>query len=174
MKLIQRASVKELALKMKDNGSPPRFAFFLGAGASLQSGIITAGETIQGFKESILTACCPIEIKTNIEKDKWLQNQAWYRKNTNEYSTLFEKFEAKEIGRQRYIERMIEGKEPSFGYLVLANLMASNLINTIVTTNFDDLIFKACARVTSAFVRLFTPMALVLPSYGFQGHGIKS
>ncbi|HZB43893.1 MAG TPA: tetratricopeptide repeat protein, partial [Pyrinomonadaceae bacterium] len=55
---------------------------------------------------------------------------------------------AKEIGRQRYIESIIENRAPSFGYVVLANLMASNHINTIITTNFDDLVYSACTTFT--------------------------
>jgi Flp pilus assembly protein TadD len=43
---------------------------------------------------------------------------------------------------------MIEGKKPSFGYVVLANLMAQNYINTVITTNFDDLIYNACSTFT--------------------------
>ena len=45
---LPRFSLKELAYKIKGYGSP-RFAFFLGAGASRQSGIITAGEMIDDF-----------------------------------------------------------------------------------------------------------------------------
>ncbi|PYS49294.1 MAG: hypothetical protein DMF68_10420, partial [Acidobacteria bacterium] len=46
------------------------------------------------------------------------------------------------------IENIIEGREPSFGYVVLANLMANNYINTIITTNFDDLVYSACTTFT--------------------------
>ncbi|HKY04155.1 MAG TPA: tetratricopeptide repeat protein, partial [Blastocatellia bacterium] len=67
----------------------------------------------------------------------------------SDYCKLFEQYEPKEIGRQRYIESIIEGQSPSFGYVVLANLMASNYINTIITTNFDDLIYSACTSYTS-------------------------
>jgi tetratricopeptide (TPR) repeat protein len=144
---IPRATVKELAYKIKGYGNP-RFAFFLGAGASRQSGIITAGEMISYFKKSILEQCCPDELKTDEEKEKWLTEQEWYKKKGSEYCKLFEKYEPREIGRQRYIESIIEGHEPSFGYVVLANLMASNYLNTIITTNFDDLVYSACTSYT--------------------------
>jgi len=147
---IPRASVKQLAYKIKGTGKPsPRFAFLLGAGASRQSGIITAGEMIRFFKDQIVTECCPEDRKTDEEKEKWLKEQDWYNKDGSEYSKLFEKYEPKEIGRQRYIESIIEGKTPSFGYVVLANLMASNYVNTIITTNFDDLTYSACTSFTS-------------------------
>lgn len=150
MKDIPYATVKQLAYKIKGTGRPaPRFAFFLGAGASRQSSIITAGEMIRFFKEQIITECCPEELKSDKEKEAWFKRQEWYKRPASEYSKLFEKYEPKEIGRQRYIESIIEGKTPSFGYVVLANLMASNYVNTIITTNFDDLTYGACTSFTS-------------------------
>lgn len=148
MKNLPHVSVKELAHKIKGYGNP-RFAFFLGAGASRQSNIITASEMMRHFKERILAQCCPDSAKTNAEKETWLAEQDWYKKESSEYCKLFEKFEPKEIGRQRYIESIIEGREPSFGYVVLANLLANNYINTIITTNFDDLVYSACTTFTS-------------------------
>lgn len=145
---VPRASVKQLAHKIKGFGKYPRFAFFLGAGASRQAGIITAGEMIRVFKERIFVECCPEEIRTDQERERWLEDQPWYKKEGSEYCKLFEQFEPKEIGRQRYIESIIEGKEPSFGYVVLANLIASNYLNTVITTNFDDLVYSACTGYT--------------------------
>lgn len=147
MKDIRRASVKELAFKIKGYGTP-RFAFFLGAGASRQSGIITAGEMIRHFKEQIVVQCGSGELKTEAERAKWLAEQEWYKADGSEYCKCFEKFEPKEIGRQRYIESIIEKRDPSFGYVVLANLMASAHVNTIITTNFDDLVYSACTTFT--------------------------
>lgn len=147
MQDIPRASIKELAHKIKSYGTP-RFAFFLGAGASKQSGIIIANEMIRHFKEQIIAQCCPDEFKTDDEKKDWLAEQDWYKADGSEYCKCFERFEPKEIGRQRYIEKIIEKAAPSFGYVVLANLMASEHINTIITTNFDDLVYSACTTFT--------------------------
>jgi len=147
MQDIRRASIRELAHKIKGYGNP-RFAFFLGAGASRQSGIPVAGEMIRHFKEQITAQGCPAELKTEDDKTKWLTEQEWFKADGSEYCKCFEKFEPKEIGRQRYIESIIEKREPSFGYVVLANLMAGNHINTIITTNFDDLVYSACTTFT--------------------------
>ncbi|HEX6183554.1 MAG TPA: hypothetical protein VFZ44_06555, partial [Pyrinomonadaceae bacterium] len=140
MQDIPRASIKELAHKIKAYQAP-RFAFLLGAGASRQSGIPTAAEMIQHFKEQIILQRGPDGLKTDDEKEKWLSEQDWFRAEGSAYCKCFERFEPKEIGRQRYIESIIEKREPSFGYVVLANLMAQGLINTIITTNFDDLVY---------------------------------
>lgn len=147
MQDIPRASIRELAHKIKIYGAP-RFTFFLGAGASKQSGILTAGEMIRHFKEQIILQRGPEDLKTEEEKAKWLSEQDWYQAEGSEYCKCFESFEPKESGRQRYIERIIEEHAPSFGYVVLANLMAQGLINTIITTNFDDLVYSACTTFT--------------------------
>jgi tetratricopeptide (TPR) repeat protein len=147
MREIPRASIRELAHKIKGYGTP-RFAFFLGAGASKQSGIPIANDMIRHFKEQLVLRCCPEDLKTDEEKSAWLGEQDWYRGERSEYCKLFERFEPKEIGRQRYIESIIENRAPSFGYVVLANLMAVGHINTIITTNFDDLIYSSCTTFT--------------------------
>ncbi|HEY0077517.1 MAG TPA: tetratricopeptide repeat protein [Pyrinomonadaceae bacterium] len=149
MTTIRRAYVKQIAHKIREYGKRPRFAFFLGAGASRDSKIITAGEMIRHFRERITVECCPDNLKTDEEKEKWLKEQDWYKQDGNEYCKFFEQFEPKEIGRQRYIESIIEGRDPSFGYVVLANLMANEYINTIITTNFDDLVYSACTSYTA-------------------------
>ena len=147
MQDIPRASIKELAHKIKAYNTP-RFAFLLGAGASRQSGIPIAAEMIRYFKEQIILQRGPDGLKTDEEKERWLAEQDWYRAEGSVYCKCFERFEPKEIGRQRYIESIIEKREPSFGYVVLANLMAQGFINTIITTNFDDLVYSACTTFT--------------------------
>jgi tetratricopeptide (TPR) repeat protein len=149
MQDIRRATIRELAYKIKGAKTPtPRFSFFLGAGASRQSGIPLVSEMIRHFREQIALQCCPAELKTDAEKNAWLAEQDWCKADGSDYCKYFEKFEPKEFGRQRHIEELIKDHEPSFGYVVLANLMASGHVNTIVTTNFDDLVYSACTTFT--------------------------
>lgn len=148
MSNILDATVRQLAYKIKDTKGYPRFAFFLGAGASRQSGIITASEMVVDFKKRLIAELCPDEVDTDERKYKWLTEQNWYPKGGTEYCKLFEKLEPKEYGRRTYIQRIVGDNQPSFGYAVLANLLASNYINTIITTNFDDLIYSACSIYT--------------------------
>jgi Flp pilus assembly protein TadD len=103
------------------------------------------------FSRRIIEEQCPDGCTDPKQQQAWLAAQPWYAeasKNGTLYSALFEMYEQKERGRQLYIEQMIEGRKPSFGYVVLANLMARNYVNTVVTTNFDDLIYNACATFT--------------------------
>jgi tetratricopeptide (TPR) repeat protein len=175
---LRTASVRQLAHKLKGYGKHPRFAFFLGAGASHQSGVITASEMIRYFRERIWAECCPEELRAEEEREKWLSEQEWYKDGGSEYSKLFEQYEPKELGRQRYIESIIENHEPSFGYVVLANLMASSYVNTIITTNFDDLVYSACTSYTgirpivyaygvlASEMRVTTPRPKILKLHG--------
>ena len=113
------------------------------------------------FSQHVIQEQCPENCTTPKQQKAWLEQQSWYiesKKKGTLYSDLFELFERKERGRQFYIEQMIEGKKPSFGYVVLANLMARNYINTVLTTNFDDLIYNACTT--------FTDMRPVVYAYG--------
>ena len=92
---INYASIKKLAYKIKGYGKQPRFAFLLGAGASNQSGIPTAGEMIQFFKDRIIAESCPDSRKTIDEKEEWFKEQVWYKRDISEYCKLFEQYEPK-------------------------------------------------------------------------------
>lgn len=71
--------------------------------------------------------------------DAWLVKQKWYKKE-NEYSQLFELIYDSPVQRREYIEDCLENKEPSWGYIYLANLIVKGYFNVIFTTNFDDLL----------------------------------
>jgi protein O-mannosyl-transferase len=168
---IRKTDITEIAHKLKDcvdadKGfcDDPRFALFLGAGASFNSGIKTAGQMMNEFKEKILKRNCRDIIKKD-EQEKWLNENVLNVGNGNEYSKLFEKFERTPTGRQTYISKIIKDKEPSFGYAMLASMIAQNFINTILTTNFDDLVFIACNK--------FTGVRPVIYAYGIMATEMK-
>jgi NAD-dependent SIR2 family protein deacetylase len=148
MSEIQRVTVRQLAHQIKgfSEEPTPRFAFFLGAGASVQSGIPTANSMIGDFKRRIIEAECPEQVKTEEAKEKWLTNS--FPDEKNAYSILFEHYLPKEMARQQYIEMLVKKARLSFGYVVLSSLIASNYVKTLVTTNFDDLIYLACTTYT--------------------------
>ncbi|MDQ3802061.1 MAG: tetratricopeptide repeat protein [Acidobacteriota bacterium] len=146
-----------------------RFALFLGAGASADSNIKLAGQMIDDFKDKIFrTKCEDEDLKEKVEnisrtvfdprkkrsqfwettKD-WFDGQDWYQEDDSEYSKCFEACYPKEVDRRNYIEVAVGEAKPSFGYVVLANLISSGIIKTIITTNFDDLVYFACTSYTS-------------------------
>ncbi|HEY0049198.1 MAG TPA: hypothetical protein VGB68_07935, partial [Pyrinomonadaceae bacterium] len=146
-----------------------RFALFLGAGASADSNIKLANQMIDDFKDKIFKIkCADDRLKEKVEnitrtvldpqkrrqqfwettKD-WFGEQDWYRDDDSEYSKCFEACYPKEVDRRNYIEITVGAAKPSFGYVVLANLIKKEIIKTIITTNFDDLVYFACTSYTS-------------------------
>jgi tetratricopeptide (TPR) repeat protein len=130
----------------KDKNS--HFAMFFGAGTSKDSGIKLAFEMIEDFKEIILKdeglSNAPKE-----EKAAWFDKQDWYLNTPNKYSCLFQMAYRTDIARRNYIEDLISKGEASFGYIILANFIAEGYVDTIITTNFDDLIYQACTSYTA-------------------------
>ncbi len=168
---IRKSDITEIAHKLRDcvdaekgTCNESRFALFLGAGASFNSGIKTAGQMMNEFKEKIIKRNCPDIIKKD-EQEKWIRENVLNVGYGNEYSKLFEAFERTPKGRQTYISKIIKDKEPSFGYAMLASMIARNFINTILTTNFDDLVFIACNK--------FTGVRPVIYAYGIMATEMK-
>ncbi len=116
----------------------PNFTLFLGAGASITSGIKSAGEMINEWRESY----------SQMYSRDALKSLPWHEKN-NEYSELFEALYDQPTQRREYIENCIVDAKPSWGYIYLANLLQKSHFNTIFTTNFDDLVNESCYAFSS-------------------------
>jgi hypothetical protein len=116
------------------------------------------------FREEILKRDCP-EITDKKKQEQWLNKNILSKGDGNEYSKLFEAFERTRTGRQKYISKLIKDKIPTFGYAMLASMIARGFINTILTTNFDDLMFIACNK--------FTGVRPVIYAYGIMATEMK-
>ncbi|WP_076866148.1 SIR2 family protein [Bradyrhizobium mercantei] len=122
------------------------FAFFLGAGCSVSSGVLPASTlTLQWIRELKRH-----QTGTSLDAEKW-------------YSELHPDFDAKVAGRfygrviqERFpnlasrrmeAQRFVSNKDPGFGYVTLAGLMSDIVLgprtNVAITTNFDDLLYDA-------------------------------
>ena len=62
------------------------------------------------------------------------------------YSALFRYVCKTRQQRQIYVEQLVESARPALGYIYLAGLIANGTINTVVTTNFDDLLADTLLR----------------------------
>ena len=168
---IRTAPISEIANKIKDCANDEgkrcdeaRFAVFLGAGASFQAKIKTAGQMMSEFREKILRRECPGIIDKKAQ-EKWLADNVFSKGDGNDYSKLLERFERTPRGRQTYISKLIKDKQPTFGYSMLASMVARGFINTVITTNFDDLMFIACTK--------FTGVRPVIYAYGIMATEMK-
>lgn len=123
----------------------PNYCLLLGAGCSVTSGIPSGGELIDKWRREIFTdhsetdEAYSTEAAKKILKEKFSQ---WYSE-TNEYSSLFEKKYDLPSQRRKFIEELVSEKTPSIGYAYLVNLVKNNYLNSIFTTNFDDLLNEA-------------------------------
>lgn len=59
------------------------------------------------------------------------------------YFEVFETLFHDSLGQQKEIQRITTDKLPALGYYTLAKLMQNSAFNTVITTNFDDLIQDA-------------------------------
>lgn len=142
----KKRTVKDLAQfienKCDDN---PNYTLLLGSGCSVTSGVNTGQKLISEWKADIYNA---EHNDGESEQEFWNRQYSWYDER-NPYSSLFEK--KYDLPRQRriFVEREIEGKTPSIGYAYLVKLIEKCNINTVFTTNFDDLLNEAFYRYSN-------------------------
>lgn len=134
--------------------NPGEIDFFLGAGASINSGIPSGGDLVWYFKRLIY--CNENRVSVEKYKDLYLPStrdmlQDYFDKkgtyppqnDPKEYSYYFQECYPIAISRQRFIDEQVAYKNPSLGYLCLAELISKNKIKNIWTTNFDSLVETA-------------------------------
>nr|WP_313569255.1 SIR2 family protein [Pantoea dispersa] len=141
----KRRTLKDLATYIKTkSGNSPNYSMFLGAGASVTSGISSGAQLVEEWRKEIYelsSSCTFTDVRTArqylIDKES-----SWYDP-TNEYSSLFQKKFDLPSQRRRFVEKQVDSKLPSIGYSYLVSLFQSAYLDTVFTTNFDDLINEA-------------------------------
>lgn len=141
----KRRTLKDLATYIKTkSGNSPNYSMFLGAGASVTSGISSGTQLVEEWRKEIYELTSSLkytDIKTArqylIEKES-----SWYDPS-NEYSSLFQKKFDLPTQRRRFVEKQVDSKLPSIGYSYLVSLFQNAYFDTVFTTNFDDLINEA-------------------------------
>ena len=153
LKIKQQDMLSQLIV---DGSDEAKFCLFLGAGASFSSGIPTAGQLVDQWKEELRR----IESKGYAKLRKYsihdIEFEDFYRDwkasksgeliNPSDYSVLMEYFRPTPALRQAFIEEAVDGKYPGFGYLYLSMLIDAGYFNVIFTTNFDNLVNDALYR----------------------------
>ena len=122
-----------------------RFCFLLGAGASKSSGIPTGWELATRWYKDLQ------EVLEEDELKAWEENIDFEEERVGEFYThLYQKrYESSpQIGYEEF-KTLMEDKEPGIGYVILAQVLANERHNFVITTNFDYLVEDA--------VRMYTP-----------------
>ena len=152
----QTITSKQLVRMLKDASRAPKgkgsgemkFCFLIGAGASISSGIPSgaklAWEWLQEIEED-----CDGEDFEYWKSEIGMPDQNIEEKAGEFYPQIYEKRfgHAPETGYD-YIRGLMEGREPSLGYLILANIMVREKHNVVITTNFDNLLEDAIRTYT--------------------------
>ncbi|EPK6499805.1 SIR2 family protein [Klebsiella aerogenes] len=149
--LIKKRSVKDLADYIRiRSGTSPNYSLFLGAGASVTSGIRTGFELVQEWRKEIFNRFATVPYTDSKEAIDWLakNHPDWYDQS-NEYSSLFEKKFDLPSQRRRFVELQVDKRLPSIGYAYLVELFETKFFDTVFTTNFDDLINEAFYQFSS-------------------------
>ncbi|MBZ5710845.1 SIR2 family protein [Nannocystis pusilla] len=128
-----------------------RFAFILGAGASAQSGIPAAGALVWRWLTELHRRLShhgpPLE--------RWATAEALeiadfaLERAPSFYSQVFaRRFRQHPDEGYADLEDIMQGKDPSFGYSVLAHILAETRHKLVITTNFDNLVSEALSIFT--------------------------
>ncbi|MBI1224740.1 MAG: hypothetical protein GC192_05850 [Bacteroidetes bacterium] len=127
--------------------------FFLGAGASKQSGIKLASEIVEEaakWKYCIQQGMDMNDPRlTMSDWKKWLQTFPWY---TEDYSTIYprivEEFLHPVQAKKDFFLKIINPRIPSSkGYEKLSELLHLGLLDTVLTTNFDNCLYHAGVQI---------------------------
>ena len=138
---------RQLVRMLKDasgESKGTKFCFLIGAGASMSSGIPSGADLARKWIREIEEDCGKDDFA------KWKNKVGISEDNVGEfYPQIYEK-RFGHIPESGYdcIRHYMEGKEPSLGYLILANIMVREKHNVVITTNFDNLLEDAIRTYT--------------------------
>jgi NAD-dependent SIR2 family protein deacetylase len=134
-----------------------QLVWLIGAGASVMSGIPTAGQLTLRFKHALYCDANGLDEQDvdpsdphtlRLISDFFATNQALPQPGENdEYAASFEKAYPSADLRADLIAEICRGTAPNYGHYLMAALMVSGYLSAVFTTNFDDLIETAAASV---------------------------
>lgn len=130
------------------------FCFILGAGASQSSGIPTGAEMAQVWLRELHEA----ENFDGLSLEEWATGERLDIEGftigdaANFYPQLYQRrYGDHEQAGYAFLESQMEGKEPSYGYSVLAYLLSETAHRIVITTNFDNLVADGLSIHSSRF-----------------------
>ncbi|MDD4446324.1 MAG: SIR2 family protein [Methanothrix sp.] len=149
MEELKRMEVGEFVRRLKhdiEDVDDSKFVFFIGAGCSVSSGIPCAKDLANIW----LRRLKKLRKGNDDNLEEWAKQEFsnyTLESAANHYGRIIEDLFLRPEARQREIEQLTEGKDPGFGYAVLAKLMSHEKYgghcNAALTVNFDDMIADA-------------------------------
>ncbi len=132
-------------------------ALFLGAGASISSGVPSAEKCIWEWKRSIFATNNPgledqfSELSlTSVQRriQKWLDRQGNYPAagSAEEYGFYIQCCYPISADRKAYFQGKVRAAKPHVGYRILCHLASAGIFRSIWSTNFDGFVARASAN----------------------------
>ena len=124
-----------------------RYCFVIGAGASRSSGIPTGAALVDEWLRLRFEQDCPKASRDDIKPwaedtfKRW-DNFTWDTRAAF-YGRIYEWYHLDDANGQDALRQLTHGKSPSFGYAVLARILANTNHKVVLTTNFDNLVRDA-------------------------------
>ncbi len=144
--------------------SHKQFHIFLGAGASISSGVPSVDQCIWRLKQEIFlsehtdipASQLNLNIKSNrIKIQSWLDSMGYPPQGSeDEYSFYIEKCYPLHEDRKSFFFNIIHGATPGYGYRLLPLLAQDKLLQYVWTTNFDTLVAKGCENSSTHAVEI--------------------
>ena len=146
-------SLDALVRSVAVRGGKP-IAVFLGAGASVSSGISSAQDCINEWKREIFLTNNPhlsdqfreLTVPSVLDRiQKWLDQQGGYpvQNDSSEYGFYIERCYPIARNRREFFQAKIDRAVPGAGYELLALLAGKRRVDSVWTTNFDNLTARA-------------------------------
>jgi tetratricopeptide (TPR) repeat protein len=136
-------------LQMNDRA----FCFILGAGASVQSGIPSGASFVKQWIRELHVQ----EDFDHLNLEEWADQNLGipnfdYQEAASFYAEIYKRrFQDDPEKGYAFLEDAMNDKEPSYGYIVLAQILSKTRHKVVITTNFDNLVADALSIYTRTF-----------------------
>lgn len=124
-----------------------QYCFVIGAGASRSSGIPTGAALVDRWLEARFAherpGASPSELPTWAEDTFKMWDSFSWATRAAFYGRIYEWFYRDPATGQAALRSLMRDKSPSFGYSILASILARTPHKVVLTTNFDNLVEDA-------------------------------
>ncbi len=144
MEKISSQTFKHTIRDIHKNTESRKFCFVIGAGASVKSGIPSGRELSDRWYKEIQERYTKDEIK------EWAKE---VKLNTKDLAAFYgpiyrKRFESDKTSGYEFLVQEMKSAKPTFGHIVLAQILTKAPGHCILTTNFDSLIETAIYQYT--------------------------
>lgn len=151
LSLQEDALIRSLSISFGE-----KYAFLIGAGASITSQVPSAIDCIWMWKRDIFLSNNPGIDPQLIDAalpdsrsliQNWLDSQGIYPPNgsPDEYGFFIETCYPIESDRTKFFKKLMQNAKPHIGYQLLSVLAEAGKLHSVWTTNFDQLVIKAAS-----------------------------